>query len=82
MPRWEWKCERCGAVKEWTMKSLEEADAVSRWCDNPDCKPAVPGGVCRMVRQHGVGGFVLKGDGFYVNDVKRKELRPIKPKDE
>lgn len=63
-PVWTWRCPRCNRLQDWTMKTLEEADAAQKWCDNPDCyKNPLP-----MIRQFPFANFVLKGDGFYVND--------------
>lgn len=79
MPQWDWKCVRCGTVRTFTMRSLEEADAAKKWCSEPDCNQSDGFHSVPMVRQFPCGGFILVGDGFYVNDVKRKELRPIPP---
>lgn len=61
MPLWDFKCQRCGAIKEVSAPSLAHVEEHSVWCDSPDCKPAIPGGVCRMVRQVSAPNFTVKG---------------------
>ena len=58
MPIYEYECEKCGGVFE-----LIHAVSASppKNCETPGCK----GTPRRMVS---AGGFILKGDGWYVND--------------
>jgi predicted nucleic acid-binding Zn ribbon protein len=60
MPNYDFKCCRCGAMKT-VFRSIADADAISVWCDSPNCKPAIPGGVCRMERQPSAPAFKVVG---------------------
>jgi len=59
IPRWDFKCDRCGRTVERAFSSLEEASRHVEYClDDTNC--------CgRMIRQLPSGSFILKGEGFY-----------------
>jgi hypothetical protein len=52
--RWDFKCPKCGRVKELTFRSVEDADAAKYLCDKDFCKNVV-------VRQPSAPNFKVKG---------------------
>ena len=61
MPQWEFKCVRCHAVRTERFPSVEVADSRAVWCENPNCNPVKPGGLCRMERQLSAPNFAING---------------------
>jgi predicted nucleic acid-binding Zn ribbon protein len=63
MPRWDFKCLTCGAVKEFKFSSIEERDKSLILCeclqDTMTLLPCAP------------STFILRGSGFYANDYKK-----------
>lgn len=60
MPIYEYQCERCPEIQEVTQKF---SDAPLTTC--PKCGATVK-------KLMSLGGFALKGTGFYTTDYKRK----------
>lgn len=61
MPRWEYRCERCGHVITVYEPSLETAEKRSYWCNNPDCKVPADMSGSRMVRVPSAANFTVTG---------------------
>ena len=61
MPIYEYRCKKCGKVKEYLVLPGEEEP---KYCD--EC-----GGELEKLPSFGVG-FVFKGSGFYITDYKHK----------
>lgn len=64
MPRWDFRCVKCGTILTYSFGSVEEADSKSVYCPNELCRPAVPGGKCRMERQPSAPAVAFKGSGW------------------
>ena len=60
MPRYVFKCVRCGH-EETVSLAWRHRDLVAIYCRATDCKPAVPGGQCRMERQPTAPNFSVTG---------------------
>ncbi len=60
MPLWDYKCPKCGLVKEVLEKASEN---ITRQC--------MPCNVI-MEKQASVGNFQFRGAGFYTNDYPKK----------
>jgi hypothetical protein len=54
MPRWDFTCPKCGATKELTFRTVEDADAVQMLCDRVACRTVV-------VRQVAAPSFKVNG---------------------
>ena len=66
MPYYEYKCPNCGHDFE-LFQSMKDSD-LDFFCPECDC-------ICEKIISGGTG-FILKGDGFYVNDYgKRSEYK-------
>lgn len=62
MPIYEYRCEQCGNVFE----MLQKIDAPSV----VDCRYCKDGKAKRILSP---AGFILQGEGFYINDYVKKE---------
>ena len=63
MPIYEYKCEKCGKIIE----------AVQKMSDDPLATCEECGG--KLEKMISISSFILKGDGFYANDYKRKNTK-------
>ncbi len=66
MPNYEYKCKQCG---KHLMRYQNMTDKPLEIC--PDCS----GELVRLLS--GGGGVIYKGEGFYVNDYKKKESAKV-----
>lgn len=70
MPIYEYKCERCGDTFE-VLQKFNEAPLT-------ECILCYGGPVKKLIS---VSSFVLKGEGFYVNDYPSENRKKAKDKD-
>lgn len=64
MPIYEYECLRCGDCKEVLTKWSDVDIIICDKCSNT------------MTRILSIASFVLKGEGFYINDYKRTKGKP------
>lgn len=64
VPLYDYKCPRCGSIREELMHTFKGYDLRGVWCENVDCTPATPGGKNRMTRQPSAPSFVIKGAAY------------------
>lgn len=67
MPIYEYKCEHCQETFEVLQKFSDEPLTECILCSNGPVKKLIS-----------ASSFILKGEGFYVNDYKKKETAPEK----
>lgn len=60
MPRYDYKCERCGTVRE-VIATFAETEKKAFYCRNKNCSPTISGGCCRLVRQPSAPAFTISG---------------------
>ncbi|HBY19232.1 MAG: Regulatory protein, FmdB family [Marinimicrobia bacterium 46_43] len=65
MPTYRYQCEKCGEISEVFQKM---SDPPLKRCQN--CR----GNLVRLLSPG--AGFILKGEGFYVNDYRKKLQSP------
>lgn len=60
MPHYLFRCVMCGN-EELVALPVNFRDSTSIYCESTNCKPTVPGGKCRMVRQPAAPNFTVSG---------------------
>lgn len=78
MPTYEYICEKCGHVFEYTQSMNDEPLKV---CTKEVC-PAKKCGRGKVKRQIGAGaGLIFKGSGFYITDYRSDSYKQAAQKD-
>lgn len=57
MPRYDFRCPKCGKIKELTFRTFEDAEKANFMCDRVFCRT-------RVERQPAAPNFQLKGSGW------------------
>ncbi|WP_400168236.1 FmdB family zinc ribbon protein [Fidelibacter multiformis] len=65
MPTYRYQCEKCGKISEVFQKMSDPPLKRCQECGGKLVRLLSPG-----------AGFILKGEGFYVNDYRKKDKSP------